>query len=70
MKSNLSNTDRIIRLLIGAITVILYLTGTTSGTVGLVLLAVGVILAATSFINWCPLYAIFGISTKTSNSKP
>ncbi len=68
MKSNLSSADRIIRLLIGAITIILYLTGTTSGTLGLVLVAVGVILALTSFINWCPLYALFGISSKASKS--
>ncbi len=68
MKSNLSSADRIIRLLIGAITIILYLTGTTSGTLGLVLVAVGVILALTSFINWCPLYALFGISSKGSKS--
>lgn len=69
MKRNLGNADKIIRLLIGAITLILYFTGMTSGTTGLILIAVGVILALTSLINWCPIYAILGISTKSSAPK-
>ena len=64
MKKNLHSADRVIRLLIFVVTAILYFTGSVSGTSGLVLLLVGVVLAATSFINFCPIYWMLGISTR------
>ena len=61
MKLNMSSTDRIARLLIVAILVTLYFTGTV--ILGYVLLAVGAIFLLTSIIGFCPLYTLFGIST-------
>ena len=61
MKKNLGNTDRIIRLVAAAVIAILYFTGVVTGTLAIVLLVVAVILAATSLIKFCPLYAIFGL---------
>jgi hypothetical protein len=63
MKSNMGKFDRVIRILIAAITSTLYITGIISGTLGVVLLIVGAVLLLTSVINFCPLYKIFGIST-------
>ncbi len=63
MKKNMSNTDRLIRIIIAAILVILYATGTVTGTWGIVALVVAAIFILTSLIAFCPLYAIFGIST-------
>ncbi|MBK7290605.1 MAG: DUF2892 domain-containing protein [Chitinophagaceae bacterium] len=63
MKLNMSSTDRIARLLIVAILVTLYFTGTVTGILGYVLLAVGAIFLLTSIIGFCPLYTLFGIST-------
>jgi hypothetical protein len=63
MKKNLSNADRIIRLIAAAIFAILYFTNTVSGTFGIVLLLVGVVLALTSLVSFCPLYAILGLNT-------
>jgi len=63
MKKNMSNTDRIIRIVIAALLVILYATGTVTGTWGIVALVVAAIFVLTSLISFCPLYAIFGIST-------
>lgn len=63
MKKNVSNTDRIIRVLIFAVALILFLTNTVTGTLGYVLVGVGSILFITSLINFCPLYHIFGINT-------
>lgn len=63
MKKNLSNADRLTRVLISAVIATLYLTNVISGTVGLVLLVLAGIFVATSLISFCPLYAIFGIST-------
>jgi hypothetical protein len=63
MKKNLSNADRLIRVIISAVIVTLYLTNVISGTAGLVLLVLAGVFIATSLISFCPLYAIFGIST-------
>lgn len=63
MKKNMSNTDRVIRLVVAAIALLLYFTNTVSGTLGIVLLAVAGIFVLTSLINFCPLYRLFGIST-------
>lgn len=63
MKTNMSSADRIIRLIIAAIFAALYFTGTLTGTLGLVLLVLGGIFVLTSIISFCPIYAIFGIST-------
>ena len=64
MKSNMSNTDRIIRVIIAVLFAVLYFTGTVSGTLGLVLLVLGGVFLATAVINFCPLYYPFGISTR------
>lgn len=63
MKKNMSSTDKIIRLIISAIMVTLYLTNTVSGVLGIILLVLAGVFTFTSIISFCPLYAIFGIST-------
>jgi Protein of unknown function (DUF2892) len=63
MKKNMGSTDRIIRIIIAAIFAILYFTGTVTGTIGLVLLVLGGVFVLTSFMSFCPLYSIFGMST-------
>lgn len=63
MKPNMGTTDRVIRILVAVIIAILYFTGTVSGTLGIVLLLLAGIFAATSAISFCPLYAPLGIST-------
>jgi hypothetical protein len=63
MKTNMSSADRIIRLIISAIMVTLYFTNVVGGTVGIILLVLSGVFTLTSIISFCPLYAIFGIST-------
>ena len=63
MKKNIGNIDRIIRIRILLIVGILYFTGTISGTLGLVLLVVGVVTGLTGLISFCPLYTLLGINT-------
>ncbi len=63
MKKNMGGTDKIIRLVIAVVIAILYFTEVIGGTLGIVLLVVAGIFLLTSLINFCPLYAIFGIST-------
>lgn len=63
MKKNMSSADRVIRVILAAVFAVLYFTGTVTGTLGLVLLVLGGVFALTSLVSFCPLYAIFGIST-------
>lgn len=63
MKTNMGGTDRIIRLIVAAIAVVLYFTGTLTGTLGIIALVAAAIFTLTSVISFCPLYAIFGLNT-------
>ena len=71
MTKNMGTADRVIRTLIAVAVVVLYFTGTISGTVAIVLGIVAVAFLVTSFIGWCPSYLPFGLSTrKPSNATP
>lgn len=63
MKKNMGSADRIIRLIIAAVVVVLYFTGVIGGTVGIVLIALSVVFVLTSLISFCPLYLPFGLDT-------
>lgn len=63
MKANMGTVDKIIRLIIVAIFATLYFTGTVTGTLGIVLLALGGVFTLTSLIGFCPLYTLVGFST-------
>jgi hypothetical protein len=63
MKTNMGNTDRIIRVILALVFAALYFTGTVTGTWGTVLVVLGGVFLATSVISFCPLYAIFGINS-------
>lgn len=63
MKPNMGTADKTIRLIAAVVIAVLYFTGTISGTLGIVLLALAAVFALTSFISFCPLYAPFGINT-------
>ncbi len=63
MKKNMGSPDKIIRILLAVIIAALYYTNVITGTLGLVLIIVAAVFVITSFVSFCPLYAIFGIST-------
>lgn len=68
MKKNMGSADKIIRLLIAAVIVGLYMSNVVTGKLGIVLLVVAAIMVLTSFVSFCPLYTLFGASTcKTKN---
>lgn len=64
MKKNMGTIDKSIRIIAAILIGVLYYTGTITGTLGLVLLILGVVFLLTSFISFCPLYLPFGLSTK------
>lgn len=59
----MSSADRIIRILIAVVVITLYYMNEISGAVAIVLLAIAGIFILTSFISFCPIYGIFGISS-------
>lgn len=63
MKKNMGTTDRVIRAIIAVIFISLYVSGSITGTVGIVLIALSVVFLLTSLISVCPLYLPLGIST-------
>ena len=63
MTKNLGSIDRILRIVLGIAFGVLYFTGVTTGTLGIVLAVLGGIFIATSLISWCPIYAVLGIKT-------
>ena len=69
MKKNMGGADRAIRILVAIIVYILFFTGTVSGVLGYVLLAVGGIFLLTSVVSFCPLYTLFGMNTCSTKQK-
>ncbi len=60
---NMGTMDRILRLVAAVVFGYLYFSGTVAGTLGIVLLVLGIIFLLTSFVSFCPLYLPFKIST-------
>ncbi|MDW7996514.1 MAG: DUF2892 domain-containing protein [Bacteroidota bacterium] len=61
---NMGSVDRILRLLVAVVIAVLYLTGSLSGPLALVLGILAIAFAVTSLIGFCPLYAPFRLSTR------
>lgn len=69
MKKNMGTADKLIRLMVTAIIVVLYFMGILSGTQGIVFLVIAAVFAITSFVSFCPLYVPFGFSTAPKQKK-
>ena len=63
MKRNMSNTDRIVRVIVAALFAYLYFGGIVTGTLGIILVVLGAVFLLTSVVSFCPLYAAFKLST-------
>ncbi len=65
MIKNVGRTDKTIRLVVVAAIAVLLFTETIvlASTLGIILAVVGVIFLFTALVNWCALYALFGMST-------
>jgi hypothetical protein len=59
MKANVGSADRIIRLILGAVIIVLgFYFKSWWGVVGIVPIITGL-------VNYCPAYSLMGVSTKT-----
>ncbi len=65
MIKNMGKKDRAYRILFAIIIAVLYFSGVMSGTgLNLLLLLLAFVFAFTSWVNHCPLYVPFNISTE------
>ena len=63
MKTNMGSVDRLARILIAAIIVVLFLINVIAGTLATVLLVIAGIFLLTGLVGLCPLYSLLGINT-------
>lgn len=63
MKRNMSNVDRIVRVIVAAVFAYLYFGGIVTGALGIILVVLGAVFVLTSLVAFCPLYLPFKFST-------
>ena len=68
MKRNMGIADRIIRVVLVGVVAALYFTNQLSAVAAIILGILAVIFLVTSVVGVCPLYLLFGLSTKKKNA--
>ncbi|WP_405576451.1 DUF2892 domain-containing protein [Winogradskyella sp. Asnod2-B02-A] len=63
MKKNMGTLDKSVRIAVAILIALLYYFNILEGTLAYILMAVSIIFLITSFINFCPLYTLFGWNT-------
>jgi hypothetical protein len=63
MKANMGSVDKVIRIILALLVGFLYYSDIISGNIAVILGVFAGVFLLTSFISFCPLYVIFGIST-------
>ena len=63
MKKNMGSVDKVIRILVAVVFVVLFFAKVVTGTLGIILLVLAAVFVLTSLISFCPSYWPFGIST-------
>lgn len=64
MTKNMGSLDRVIRVAVALLIVVLYLTGQISGLAAVILGILALVFILTSTVGFCPLYAPFRFSTR------
>lgn len=61
---NLGTADKVIRLIISAVIIILFVTDLIGGPLAAGLLSLSAILVLTALFGFCPLHKVFGIDSR------
>lgn len=64
MEKNMGTVDRIVRAVVAAIILVLWMTNVISGALAIILGFLAMVFLATSIIGFCPLYVPFKFSTR------
>lgn len=68
MKRNMGNVDRVIRIVLAAVVAVLYFANQLSLVAAVILGILAVVFLVTGTVGVCPLYLLFGISTKRKSA--
>ena len=60
----MGTTDKVIRILVAVIILVLYFTNVIAGTLAVILLILAGVFVVTSLLGLCPLYLPFGLNTR------
>ena len=63
MTRNMSNIDRITRVILSVVFAYVYFAGVVNGALAVILVVLGAVFLITAFLGFCPLYAPFKFST-------
>jgi hypothetical protein len=63
MKKNMGTIDKAVRIILALAFAGLYYAEIITGTLGIVLVAMGAVFVLTSLVSFCPLYTLLGINT-------
>ncbi|MEN9698844.1 MAG: hypothetical protein RLZZ301_42 [Bacteroidota bacterium] len=67
MKKNMGKTDRLLRVVVAVVLMVLSLSGVLTGLVSTIALIVALIFTLTALVSFCPLYTLFGLTTCKKN---
>jgi hypothetical protein len=63
MKKNVGSADQIVRYILAAIIIALFMLKVVTGVLGFILLAVAAVFIVTALLNFCPIWWILGVKT-------
>ena len=63
MRKNVGSIDKLVRLLIAIALIVLFYLEIITGTLGIIALVLALVLSITSLVSFCPIYALFGLSS-------
>jgi hypothetical protein len=69
MKKNVNSIDKVIRVLLAVVLGILILTNQVTGILAIIFGVLAVVLLLTSFLSFCPIYAMLNLSTLKKSEK-
>lgn len=65
MKANVGRIDKILRIAVGAVLIVVAALGMAPWWVGVI----GIVPLATGLLGWCPAYSLFGMNTCPTKEK-
>ena len=68
IEKNLATADKIVRLVVSAVIIILFALDLIGGPMAAGLFALSVVLIVTSMVSFCPVYRVLGVKNEKDSS--